>query len=1104
MADITAFKPVQSYGYDIFGNPSPIYGDAATYRLVAMAGAAERQALYNQLIAQGYTREQILQGGQEPSVYNNPVYQQAGETKSPEAQAVEAKRLTAVGGQTQAQQNIQAANILLNQLKLAISGKTPLPPGMTYLEAQRAIKTLETARQEEGRASGVSPNYGVSSELIKYQDDVAKQAEERMGAVNPVLAEQYGKGYVEVGGVKLKVLPSFQKEYTPVDLGDIRTLALREDIRYVSTGGGAAGMDYYFTPKEGGGYETILGKYSYRVQLENVIEKGGTSYVPGIGDVKIEKQLRTFEPASSEIGFSQISPEEIIKGKEAQGYKFIGGRSTLQGEELLFEKTDTSTMEVPSLSEPSAGGIKILAREGSFNVLYSTSGVPVAKQIAEELDRGYMAWRERNLAGAIKLDREEGTILHQALTVPQEIGMGIGLSLTKFGLGFTQAASSGGALLDYSLRKVVGAKLTVQEEEALKYLPGEFGSATVEYAIEPAKFYAIQKIFQAPGYIGEKVGILTGRVISVEQAASIPIVGRIVGSAVEGGAGNAYLFPTLGREVGKVIGTGLLIGTGALAGADIKRTDIRSVTQTIDAEGKITTGNATTSEGSYEFSYNPIRGAAGVITIGAAVYLGTNLPKWGAQLFDKLKPKDLSNPLYRNEFIPIQEANTRAALGVNTAEEVAAGKNAASDYTKALIERQKEVLADFRYYDKMSYQADIYEQNAFKVKADQAYEQAVKLQAEISTLTKVQTHTSIMQSEGYLPGQGEGIFKTTSVWKPNEIGRMERSVTSEFIPKITGDAELKIGGYVLQYPYKEVLGVKVPTEIPSIIRLLQPGEKISFSANPYLSGLADEAVSAASGGGGAGFVSSGGGGTGSRIAQRTVEISAVKINTVQGITSVRALPLVISPATQTSQRTTTTTRSVTSVKIPSKIQIATKQPTRVETRVATIQPVKLSTQTSIRTQEKVQQKIEVAVQNKIETLSAVRTQTNTRVQTRALVREQVQTRVQTRAQVRTQTRTQLKINVPVRVLIQRGRQDNRRMLEPEGENKRRIRIQPREGRTVFSDLLSIARSQLRYGAGTSPSILKRPQIFRESLRGGLVPTVEQLRAGGRRGGRFKF
>lgn len=858
-----------------------------------------------------------------------------------------------------------------------------------------------------------------------------------------------------------------------------------------------------------------LGKYSYSnltsqalASANEQIDKGaatGKAFIPGIGDITVSRKTTYGPSTESSYGFSQMSAEDIIKGKEAQGYKFIGGRSTLQGEELLFEKTNTSTMEVPSLNEPSSssGGIKILAREGSLPALYSTSGVPVAKLVAEELDRGYMAWRERNLAGAIKLDREEGTILHQALTVPQEIGMGIGLSLTKFGIGFTQAASSGGALLDYSLRKAVGVKLTSQEEEALKYLPGEFGSATVEYAIEPAKFYAIQKIFQAPGYIGEKLGTLTGRVVSVEQAASVPLFGRIVGSAVQGGASNAYFFPTLGREVGKVIGTGLLIGTGALAGADIKRTDIRTATQTIDAEGKITTGEATTAQGDYEFSYNPIRGAAGVVTIGAAVYLGTNLPKWGASLFDKIKPKDLSNPLYRNEYIPIQEANTRAAFGANTQAEVAAGKNAASDYTKALIARQKGVLADWRYYDKMSYQADIFEQNAYKVKAEQAYAQAVKLQTEISQLTKVQTHTSIMQGEGYLPGQGEGIFKTTSVWKPNEIGKMERYTTSEFIPKITGDAELRIGGYVLQYPYKEVLGVKLPSGIPSVIKLLSPGDKLSFSAadKALWGSLADEAVSATSGGtgGGAGFVSSGGGATGSRLAQRTTEITSTRISTVQGITSVRALPMVISPATRSATRTTTQTKSVTAVKIPSKMQVTTKQPTRVETRVTTMQPTKLNVQAQARTQ----QKIEVAVQNRIETLSAVRTQTQTRVQTRALVREQVQTRTQVRAQVRTQTRTKLLVKTPVRIIIQRGRQDNRRMLEPEPDRKRRITLQPRGERTVFSDLLSIARSQLKYGAGTSPSALRRPVVWKYAAGGGLVPTVEQLKAGGRRR-RFKF
>ena len=1082
-----------------------------------------------------------------------------GEYKYNAPTSIKLEALKAAGGQAYVDK-------LQNELKAA--GVTP--------------QLLSMQREMNARASGLSPLSQIASQEMDVEDFKAKLREE----------------------------------------------ARRADIEYVARG---VGLPIKTVEQNWEKFEKHLGKYSYSNLLEAAfadaekqLAEGKDSakvFVGGLGyDLVFSRKTQAAAPQelpTPTLNTPKIGAEEIIKSKEAEGYKFIGGKSTLEGEQLLFEKIDTSTVEIPKHKTLDAGEIKLLKGADGHFAFYSTSGIPVAKQVAEELDRGYWAWRERNLANAIKLDKEEGTVLHQALTVPQEIGMGIGLSLTKFGIGFVQAAQTGGALLGLKLRKAVGGTLSLQEEEALKYLPGEFASATVEYAIEPAKFYTIQKLFRAPGYVGEKLGTLTGRVVSVEKAASVPLFGRIVSSAVEGGAKNAYFFPTLGREVGKVVGTGLLIGSGALAGVDIRRTDVTTITQTINEKGKITAKETTTSPENYEFSYNPIRGAAGVATIGAAVYLGTNLPKWGASLFDKIKPKGLSNPFYRHEYIPIQEAETRASLGVHTQKEIAAGKVAASDYAKALIERQKEVLADYRYYHRLAGKVDGFERKVIEAKANQAYELAAKLQKEINQLTKVKTHTSIMQIESYLPGKGEGIFKTTSTWKPNEIGEIKRYTTTEFIPKTTTNyAALRIGNYVVKYPYKSILKMKVPTgidEIFKVSRLATKDDLRKIATNEILesipmvgsgkirtlTGKAAEEYSAAQLKAivqkameieakrslesipmvGSGKIRTLTGKAAEEyltakreaIFQKAIEMEAkrslesipmvgsgkirtltgkaaeeyltakrealfsearaigieralknpsnkylqnlyglvdeaviatpkpavsatptpkqryltsVKIQTVQPISSVRAMPMVIAPATASTSKITTQTKNIISVGIPSNIQTITKQPKKVETKVIALQPTKLSALTS--TQEQTHLKTSAIVQEQ------VRTRTQARVQ------------VRTRAQVKTQVRAQLKVRQPVRILLKSERQDVRRLLAPEQNRRRKITLQPRGVRTVFSDLLSLARSQLRYGTGTSPSVIKRPEVWAYAARGGLVPTVEQLKASGGKKKRFIF
>ena len=49
-------------------------------------------------------------------------------------------------------------------------------------------------------------------------------------------------------------------------------------------------------------------------------------------------------------------------------------------------------------------------------------------------------------------------------------------------------------------------------------------------------------------------------------------------------------------------------------------------------------------------------------------------------------------------------------------------------------------------------------------------------------------------------------------------------------------------------------------------------------------------------------------------------------------------------------------------------------------------------------------------------------------------------------------------------------------------------------RTVYADLISVTKSQLLYGAGTSPSLKKHPELWRGEYALGRTPTVELITA----------
>ncbi len=73
----------------------------------------------------------------------------------------------------------------------------------------------------------------------------------------------------------------------------------------------------------------------------------------------------------------------------------------------------------------------------------------------------------------------------------------------------------------------------------------------------------------------------------------------------------------------------------------------------------------------------------------------------------------------------------------------------------------------------------------------------------------------------------------------------------------------------------------------------------------------------------------------------------------------------------------------------------------------------------------------------------------------------------------------------------------KKMEKPLAFRRRKPELIARRPRGILSDLLSLQRSQIFYGAATSPSVLKRPEIFEYEERYpiGKVPTVEELEYG---------
>lgn len=164
--------------------------------------------------------------------------------------------------------------------------------------------------------------------------------------------------------------------------------------------------------------------------------------------------------------------------------------------------------------------------------------------------------------------------------------------------------------------------------------------------------------------------------------------------------------------------------------------------------------------------------------------------------------------------------------------------------------------------------------------------------------------------------------------------------------------------------------------------------------------------------------------------------------------------------------------------------IKAKLPEKINMNVSNKQAASLNTA----------EKTNLATSSRYIQQEAISQQTAIRQQLREQTRIQTATRTSTRLNIRSLIKQRITVKTPERVIY---------LPEPKGpsrpkisirERKRKKSLYIREGRTVLADLLSLAESQLKYGKATSPSVIKRPSVYQLSLRGGRVPTVEQIQA----------
>jgi hypothetical protein len=110
-----------------------------------------------------------------------------------------------------------------------------------------------------------------------------------------------------------------------------------------------------------------------------------------------------------------------------------------------------------------------------------------------------------------------------------------------------------------------------------------------------------------------------------------------------------------------------------------------------------------------------------------------------------------------------------------------------------------------------------------------------------------------------------------------------------------------------------------------------------------------------------------------------------------------------------------------------------------------------------------------------------------------MAQAQLKTRAQAQLMAATQTRPTALIWAPGRPKFY----EKKKRLKFTGAPAFRVSTAPR---SMYSDVFSVMQSQLEYGTATSPSLRKRPSVWKyERNLIGFVPTVEQMEGKKKRG-----
>jgi hypothetical protein len=257
----------------------------------------------------------------------------------------------------QSAENIRAANLLLPELYAYKEGKAKLPPGMTYQEVLTAINTLETARAEEARYSGVPATYGGQTPAQKIAAEARYEAEAaRLAQPNPVLLASLAAP-IDLQGARGEAVISSQlaiSEATGLPVGAIR-------------GNYFTGEEYAIKTNNPASYINLT------EQGISQAERTGRGFVPGVGTIIIAKPPPTLGTVTEYYAELRpgLAPEEL-------SIAVSGLAPSAQNTEIKDLSGFTPKEVGKIIAVTSTGGKEVAREEQPYNIYVKDVPVPAS------------------------------------------------------------------------------------------------------------------------------------------------------------------------------------------------------------------------------------------------------------------------------------------------------------------------------------------------------------------------------------------------------------------------------------------------------------------------------------------------------------------------------------------------------------------------------------------------------------------------------------------------------------------------------------------------------------------------------------------------------